>query len=32
VGRFAQLIAPLTQRIARSGLLPAQSTLGIRRP
>jgi hypothetical protein len=31
VGRFAQLAAPITMRIARSGLLPAQSTLGIRR-
>jgi hypothetical protein len=32
VGHFAQLTAPITQRIATSGLLPAQSTLGIRRP
>jgi hypothetical protein len=32
VGRFAQLTAPITQRIATSGLLPVQSTLGIRRP
>jgi hypothetical protein len=32
VGRFAQLTAPMTQRIVASGLLPAQSTLGIRRP
>jgi hypothetical protein len=32
VGRFAQLTAPITIRIATSGLLPAQSTLGIRRP
>jgi hypothetical protein len=32
VGRFAQLTGPITQRIATSGLLPAQSTLGIRRP
>jgi hypothetical protein len=31
VGRFAQLIAPITERIVASGLLPAQSTLGIRR-
>ena len=31
-GRFAQLTAPVTIRIATSGLLPAQSTLGIRRP
>jgi hypothetical protein len=32
VGRFAQLTAPFTQRIATSGLLPSVSTLGIRRP
>jgi hypothetical protein len=31
LGRFAQLTAPLTQRIGASGLLPTQSTLGIRR-
>ena len=31
VGRFAQLTAPFTMRIATSGLLPTQSTLGIRR-
>jgi hypothetical protein len=31
-GRFAQLTAPITMRIATSGMLPAQSTLGIRRP
>jgi hypothetical protein len=30
-GRFAQLTAPFTIRIATSGLLPMQSTLGIRR-
>jgi helix-turn-helix protein len=32
VGRFAQLTAPITMRIGTSGLLPSQSTLGIRRP
>lgn len=32
VARFAQLVAPLTTQIAASGLLPQQSTLGIRRP
>ncbi|GGR62193.1 hypothetical protein GCM10010169_00750 [Micromonospora fulviviridis] len=32
VGRFAQLVAPLTRAVVASGLLPAQSTLGIRRP
>ncbi|WBB64882.1 hypothetical protein [Micromonospora sp. WMMD812] len=32
VGRFAQLVAPLTGAVLASGLLPAQSTLGIRRP
>ncbi|MEU8296792.1 hypothetical protein AB0C04_05840 [Micromonospora sp. NPDC048909] len=31
-GRFAQLVAPLTGAVVASGLLPAQSTLGIRRP
>ncbi|MEU2614950.1 hypothetical protein ABZ570_25700 [Micromonospora sp. NPDC007271] len=31
VGRFAQLVAPLTQAVVATGLLPAQSTLGIRR-
>jgi Helix-turn-helix family len=32
LGRFAQLTAPFTMQIAMSGLLPMQSTLGIRRP
>jgi hypothetical protein len=32
VGRFAQLVAPLTGAVVASGLLPLQSTLGIRRP
>ncbi|MEU1688614.1 hypothetical protein [Micromonospora sp. NPDC005707] len=32
VGRFAQLVAPLTQAVVATGLLPAQSTLGITRP
>jgi hypothetical protein len=32
IGQFAQLAAPITERIARSGLLPEKSTLGIRRP
>jgi hypothetical protein len=31
VGRFAALTGPITERIVASGLLPAQSTLGIRR-
>ncbi|GAA4569747.1 hypothetical protein GCM10023176_26970 [Micromonospora coerulea] len=31
VGRFAQLVAPVTQAVVASGMLPAQSTLGIRR-
>ncbi|MET8910885.1 hypothetical protein [Micromonospora sp. NPDC004551] len=31
-GRFAQLVAPLTQAVVATGRLPAQSTLGIRRP
>ncbi|MET8834373.1 hypothetical protein ABZV78_10695 [Micromonospora sp. NPDC004540] len=31
VGRFAQLVAPLTQAIVATNLLPAQSTLGITR-
>jgi hypothetical protein len=31
IARFARVTAPITTRIARSGLLPAQSTLGIRR-
>ena len=31
LGRFAQLTAPITIRIAQSGLLPKQSTLGITR-
>ncbi|MFI7282165.1 hypothetical protein ACIBOV_18085 [Micromonospora chersina] len=32
VGRFAQLVAPVTQAVVATGLLPARSTLGIRRP
>ncbi|MFC0028808.1 hypothetical protein ACFFMM_04635 [Micromonospora chaiyaphumensis] len=32
VGRFAQLVAPLTQAVVATGLLPVQSTLGIKRP
>ncbi|KAB1910512.1 hypothetical protein [Micromonospora sp. AMSO31t] len=32
VGRFAQLVAPVTQAVVATGLLPAQSTLGITRP
>ncbi|WP_406037753.1 hypothetical protein OG799_23810 [Micromonospora sp. NBC_00898] len=32
VGRLAQLVAPVTQTVVASGMLPAQSTLGIRRP
>ncbi|GAA4679638.1 hypothetical protein GCM10023215_11010 [Pseudonocardia yuanmonensis] len=32
VARLPQLVGPLTATIARSGLLPAVSTLGIRRP
>ncbi|MFF4893274.1 SCO6745 family protein [Micromonospora chersina] len=32
VGRFAQLVAPVTQAVVATGLLPAWSTLGIRRP
>ncbi|MEV1332320.1 hypothetical protein AB0J20_22420 [Micromonospora costi] len=32
VGRFAQLVAPVTQAVVASGMLPAQSTLGIGRP
>lgn len=32
VGRFAQLVAPLTRAVVATGLLPAQSTLGITRP
>ncbi|WP_198940169.1 helix-turn-helix domain-containing protein [Micromonospora sp. CB01531] len=32
VGRLAQLVAPLTRAIVAAGLLPAQSTLGIRPP
>lgn len=32
VGRLAQLVAPITQTAVASGLLPGQSTLGIRRP
>ncbi|MFF4806949.1 hypothetical protein ACFY03_01840 [Micromonospora chersina] len=32
VGRFAQLVAPITQAVVATGLLPARSTLGIRRP
>ncbi|WP_319463773.1 SCO6745 family protein [Micromonospora sp. RTP1Z1] len=31
-GRLAQLVAPLTGAVVASGLLPKQSTLGIRRP
>jgi Helix-turn-helix family len=31
IGRFAQLTAPFAMRIGKSGLLPATSTLGIRR-
>jgi hypothetical protein len=31
IGRFAQLVAPITQAVVASGMLPAQSTLGIRR-
>jgi hypothetical protein len=31
VGRFAQLVAPVTQAVVASELLPRQSTLGIRR-
>ncbi|PWU48276.1 hypothetical protein DLJ46_12305 [Micromonospora globispora] len=31
-GRLAQLVAPVTQAVVASGMLPAQSTLGIRRP
>ncbi|MFG3578307.1 SCO6745 family protein [Micromonospora chersina] len=32
VGRFAQLVAPVTRAVVATGLLPARSTLGIRRP
>ncbi|MFG2169057.1 SCO6745 family protein [Micromonospora chersina] len=32
VGRFAKLVAPLTAAVVATGLLPARSTLGIRRP
>ncbi|MEU5525341.1 hypothetical protein ABZ744_00185 [Micromonospora chersina] len=32
VGRFGQLVAPVTQAVVATGLLPARSTLGIRRP
>ncbi|NES26812.1 hypothetical protein GCE86_30395 [Micromonospora terminaliae] len=32
VGRFAQLVAPLTQAVVATGLLPARSTLGIKPP
>ena len=32
IARLPQLVGPLTMTIARSGLLPAVSTLGIRRP
>jgi hypothetical protein len=32
IGRFAQLMLPITERIVRAGILPQQSTLGIRRP
>lgn len=31
-GRLAQLVAPVTQTVVATGMLPAQSTLGIRRP
>ncbi|MBM0258623.1 hypothetical protein JNW89_19380, partial [Micromonospora sp. 4G55] len=31
VGRLAQLLAPVTRAVVASGMLPAQSTLGIRR-
>lgn len=32
VGRFAQLVAPVTRAVVATGLLPARSTLGLRRP
>ncbi|WP_433285305.1 SCO6745 family protein [Micromonospora sp. CA-244673] len=32
VGLFAQLVAPVTRAVVATGLLPAQSTLGITRP